>query len=167
MTGDHPFWAFSVRVYQASGLQRSLLRAQHDCGADINFILLALYAAQERLKLDQDKVLQVWDQSQTLREDGIYSVRKLRLCWQATAELRHQRDELLSLELKLERQLQDLLYAAFFDPRSERLVVPHIDHEVAQYPLSCLDLLPFTASAEWPSHARAIELEFGRSAGKE
>jgi hypothetical protein len=67
MTGDHPFWAFSVRVYQASGLQRSLLRAQHDCGADINFILLALYAAQERLKPDQDKVLQVWDQSQTLR----------------------------------------------------------------------------------------------------
>ena len=167
MTGDHPFWAFSVRVYQASGLQRSLLRAQHDCGADINFILLALYAAQERLKLDQDKVLQVWDQSQTLREDGIYSVRKLRLCWQATAELRHQRDELLSLELKLERQLQDLLYAAFFDPRSERLVVPHIDHEVAQYPLSCLDLLPFTASTEWRGNSRAIELEFGRSAGKE
>ena len=167
MTGDHPFWAFSVRVYQASGLQRSLLRAQHDCGADINFILLALYAAQERLKLDQDKVLQVWDQSQTLREDGIYSVRELRLCLQATAELRHQRDELLSLELKLERQLQDLLYAAFFDPRSERLPQPNIGNEVIQSPLSCLDLLPFTGSTEWPGNSRVIELEFGRNAGKQ
>lgn len=167
MTGDHPFWAFSVRVYQASGLQRCLLRAQDECGADINFILLALFAGQERLELDQRKILHVWDQSQTLRELGIYSVRELRLRWQAIAELGDQRDELLSLELKLERQLQDLLYAAFFDPESERLVVPHIDHEAAQYPLSCLDLLPFTASAEWPSHARAIELEFGRSAGKE
>ena len=167
MTGDHPFWAFSVRVYQASGLQRSLLRAQHDCGADINFILLALYADQEHLKLDQRKVLQVWDQSQTLREDGIYSVRELRLCWQATSELRHQRDELLALELTLERQLQDLLYAAFFSPRSERLPLPRIGNEVIQYPLSCLDLLPFTASTEWPSNSRAIELEFGRNAGKE
>jgi uncharacterized protein (TIGR02444 family) len=167
MTGDHPLWAFSVRVYQAGGLQRCLLRAQDECRADINFILLALFAGEERLELDPRKVLQVWDQSQTLREDGIYSVRELRFRWQAITELRQQRDELLSLELKLERQLQDLLYAAFFDPESERLVLPHIDHEMAQCPLSCLDLLPFTTSAQWPSHARAIELEFGRSAGKE
>jgi uncharacterized protein (TIGR02444 family) len=46
--GDNPLWSFSLRVYDDPAVRGALLALQDRCGADVNLLLWAAWAALQR-----------------------------------------------------------------------------------------------------------------------
>lgn len=113
MLQEHSLWQFSLKVYAHASLQALLLEAQDQAGADVNFILAALWLAHNGATLTPERAQAVWQTTAELREQGVAPVRALRRSWKHIDTLQAARQALQELELTLEKQVQDDLYQAF------------------------------------------------------
>lgn len=112
MSQEHSLWRFSLEVYAHPELQSLLLEAQDTAGADVNFILAALWLARHGVALAPERAQALWQATAELREQGLAPVRALRRTWKHIAALQPARQTLQALELTLEKQVQDRLYQA-------------------------------------------------------
>ena len=56
---DHPFWNFSLAVYDRPGVAEACIRLQDECGADVNQVLFILWQACEGREMTPQGVAQV------------------------------------------------------------------------------------------------------------
>lgn len=96
------FWDFSTAFYAEPGVKEACLRLQDDFGADINLVLLCLWAA-----MDDD----TWEMALTISDSRQPAIATLREKRRALAKEDPERDALLAQELAAEKLEQQLLEA--------------------------------------------------------
>lgn len=72
------FWDFSLRVYAVPGVAQACLELQNRCGADVNLLLLALYAASLDRRLDAGSFRMLDDAVRAWRADVVGPLRSVR-----------------------------------------------------------------------------------------
>ncbi|GAB3273780.1 TIGR02444 family protein [Parahaliea aestuarii] len=120
---DNPFWNYSLSHYSKPDVEALCLAAQDELGADVNLLLYAAWLASRGRVLEADQLANLLADTAVLRESVIAPLRELRRQWRGLAQIPLLREQLKTLELQAERQLQDSLY------RSDcgRLVAPGED----------------------------------------
>jgi uncharacterized protein (TIGR02444 family) len=161
MLQEHSLWQFSLDVYSHSEFQSLLLEAQDTAGVDVNFILAALWLAQNGMALAPERATSLWQTTEELREQGIVPVRALRRAWKHIDALKDARGTLQELELALEKQLQDELYQELtlnLQTKGECDQIAHID--LAERVRWNLSVLAVSDPETWRGMARKIETEY-------
>jgi len=107
------FWQFACTLYAKPGQQKTLLALQDQQGKNVNLCLLLLYLDSLKLSIDAEQLstlIASIDEFDTQALKPLRSVRRyLKANQEAIADYTKVREELLSAELKLEKQQQQML----------------------------------------------------------
>lgn len=108
------FWNFSLQFYSKDDVEASCLKLQDDYGADINFLILAFYAASRRVRLIGP--LSLWSgDAARWRDNVIVPIRQIRRALKSehlqerVLSSRQFKNSLLAIELEAEKIGQRLL----------------------------------------------------------
>lgn len=107
---ENPFWEYSLARYEAHGVSSACLRLQDEFAMDVNLLLYAGWLAQEEQQLSEphfgelDALIADW------RVSVVSPLRDLRKRLRGFPAATGIREEIKSLELRAERQQQDLMY---------------------------------------------------------
>lgn len=107
---DNLFWDYSLARYETDGVAAACLLLQDEYGLDVNLLLYAAWLAHIGRRLDEvhlealDALVADW------RENVVGPLRALRRRLREYPAAAEVRDEIKSLELRAERQQQDLMF---------------------------------------------------------
>ena len=167
MLQEHFLWQFSLQVYRHPKLQALLLEAQDKAGADVNFILAALWLSDQGVMLTQAQVAALRHATQELAEQGIAPVRSLRKAWRHIKALQESRRTLQELELALEKQLQDKLYQALAPLVANTISCDQLTGiDLVKHLRWNLSLLIVSDGSAWGALVPKIEAEYLAIAGQ-
>lgn len=118
MTGDNPFWDFSLSVYRKPGVADACLRLQDEAGLDVNLVLFTCWIAGVReAPLSDAEMREVVALTQDWRERVVVPLRRIRRELKGGSEglppeaVESFRSEIKRIELASERRQQDMLFA--------------------------------------------------------
>jgi uncharacterized protein (TIGR02444 family) len=125
VSGDNPLWSFSLRVYDDPAVRAALLALQDGCGADVNLLLWAAWAAlQRRHALTPAEAAAGRAAADPWQAGVVAPLRQARRAIKPAAVADPQaaalRARLQGLELEAERIAQDRLAALPLPPASAR-----------------------------------------------
>ncbi|TMN80982.1 MULTISPECIES: TIGR02444 family protein [unclassified Pseudoalteromonas] len=107
------FWQFACTLYAKPGQQHTLLALQNQQGKNVNLCLLLLYLDSLKLSINAEQLstlIESIDEFDTQALKPLRSVRRyLKANQETIADYTKIREELLSAELKLEKQQQHML----------------------------------------------------------
>ncbi|TMP03891.1 TIGR02444 family protein [Pseudoalteromonas sp. S3178] len=107
------FWQFSCTLYAKPGQQQTLLALQNQQGKNVNLCLLLLYLDSLKLSINAEQLstlIESIDEFDTQALNPLRSARSyLKANQETIADYTKIREELLSAELKLEKQQQQML----------------------------------------------------------
>jgi uncharacterized protein (TIGR02444 family) len=109
------FWDFSLRTYGDPVVRSSCIALQDAAGADVNMILLLLYAATQRVALDSAQIARIDQSCAEWRETVIRPLRAARrvVASNAIVNVADAYAALKSAELAAEKVAQELLVREF------------------------------------------------------
>lgn len=111
------FWDFSLRVYAVPSVAQACLELQDRCGADVNLVLLALYAASLGRQLNAQSFRTLDDAVCAWRRDVVEPLRSVRRCLKSALagfegeESQALRELVMRAELRAEQTQQSRLAA--------------------------------------------------------
>jgi len=107
------FWQFACTLYAKPEQQQTLLALQNQQGKNVNLCLLLLYLDSLKLSLNADQLSALIDSINEFDTQALKPLRAARSYLKANQESINDyakiRQELLSAELKLEKQQQQIL----------------------------------------------------------
>jgi uncharacterized protein (TIGR02444 family) len=114
---EDEFWDFAVRTYGIAGVGERLLDWQDGRGANVNLVLLCLWAAERGRRLDPAACARAFAAASGWHTAAVEPLRALRrrlkVEWAGLAQdVRPTRSAVLAAELKAERAEQGLMLAA-------------------------------------------------------
>ena len=107
---NNPLWDYSIATYSLAGVAPACLALQDTFGLDVNVLLYASWLAQGERRLSYDHLTGMEAVITDWRSDTVKPLRALRIRWRQTPHTSGLREELKSLELRAERQQQDMMY---------------------------------------------------------
>jgi uncharacterized protein (TIGR02444 family) len=111
MNDDNEFWIFSLRVYQAPGVEHECLALQDQFGVDVNLLLFCAWLAVERgIVLSADNLGQCERAVSDWNERAVRPLRAARRAMKGLARAKDMRAQVKILELTAERLEQEMLY---------------------------------------------------------
>lgn len=112
MSDDNDFWIFSLRVYEAPGVEQECLALQDRFGVDVNLLLFCAWLAVERgVVLSRDELQQCERAVSDWNERAVRPLRVARRALKGLSGAEDMRAQVKILELTAERLEQEMLYA--------------------------------------------------------
>ena len=112
MTGDNAFWIFSLRVYEAPGVEAECIAMQDGFGVDVNLLLFCAWLAIERgIALTLDDLQHCERAARDWNARAVRPLRASRGALKGLAGAEDIRSQVKILELTAERLEQEMLYA--------------------------------------------------------
>jgi uncharacterized protein (TIGR02444 family) len=113
LLNKNDFWQFACALYAKPGQQQTLLALQNQQGKNVNLCLLLLYLDSLKLSINTDQLSVLIDSVNEFDTQVLKPLRAARRYLKANQEsisgYAKIRQELLSAELKLEKQQQQIL----------------------------------------------------------
>ena len=107
------FWQFACTLYAKPGQQHTLLALQNQQGKNVNVCLFLLYLDSLKLSINSEQLSVLIDSVNELDTQALKPLRATRKYLKANQhtinDYAKMREELLSAELKLEKQQQQIL----------------------------------------------------------
>lgn len=107
---NNPLWDYSIATYRQEGVAPACLVLQDTFGLDVNMLFYAAWLAQSGLRLSRDHLTGMEALITDWRSDMVKPLRALRIRCRETPYAESIRDEIKRLELRAERQQQDMMY---------------------------------------------------------
>jgi len=121
---SNPFWDYSLATYGLDEVANNCLVLQDSFGLDVNLLLYAAWLANMDTRLDGEHLAAVEAEIADWRDQVVKPLRALRRRLPHHARAAYVREEIKGLELRVEQQQQDLMFACFQQsgdlPRSPR-----------------------------------------------
>jgi uncharacterized protein (TIGR02444 family) len=108
---SNPLWEFSLTTYRVEGVAETCVGLQDTFGLDVNLLLYAAWLARLHQRIDERHLRELSALIDDWRTRVVQPLRALRrqlAGYEAAASLR---DELKILELRAEREQQQMMYA--------------------------------------------------------
>ena len=115
---DNPLWEYSLASYREAGVAETCLALQDTFGVDVNLLLYAAWLAARNQCLSADHLLALDERVREWRETVVKPLRALRRDLRDYPQAAGVRDELKALELRAEREQQDMIYL-FYERAAE------------------------------------------------
>ena len=113
LLNSNDFWQFACQLYSKDGMQARLLDYQNQQGKNVNLCLLLYYLDSLNLAISQDQLNKLEESISEFEQQVLTPLRAARGYLKANqteiADYAAIRKELLSAELKLEKQQQQML----------------------------------------------------------
>ncbi|MDG2047180.1 MAG: TIGR02444 family protein [Halioglobus sp.] len=108
---NNPLWDYSIATYSLEGVAPACLALQDNFGLDVNVLFYASWLAQLERLLSHDHLAGMEALITDWRSDRVKPLRALRIRWRQTPQAGSLRDQIKSLELRAERQQQNMMYS--------------------------------------------------------
>jgi uncharacterized protein (TIGR02444 family) len=148
---SNPLWDYSLKIYRLEEVASLCLALQDTFDMDVNLLLYAAWLAHLQRSLSDDHLVALDARVSEWREQVVKPVRGLRRELRAYASAASVRDELKSLELRAEREQQEMMYA--FHQRAAGL--PYADDPLLEN-LARVALLASADNSGWDSIIRRL-----------
>lgn len=120
VSGENPFWNFSVKVYSRDGVAPACLRLQDQVGADVNVLMYCCWVAHDRgVRFDESSLGRVLGITEPWKATVVEPLRTIRRALKLAThsgfdpdDQERLRTEIKRIELRSERMQQDALFAA-------------------------------------------------------
>lgn len=110
---DNPLWEYSLATYREAGVAKTCLALQDSFGVDVNLLLYAAWLAQRHQCLSADHLLALDECVREWRETVVKPLRALRRDLRDYPQAAGVRDALKALELRAEREQQDMIHTFY------------------------------------------------------
>ncbi|CAA0126322.1 Uncharacterised protein [Halioglobus japonicus] len=114
----NPLWEYSLATYRVKGVAASCLALQDSYGIDVNLLLYAAWLAQRNEGISVDHLTALDNRVTQWRDTVVKPLRALRCELRTYPQAAGVREELKALELRAEREQQDMMHA-FYEHSAE------------------------------------------------
>ena len=120
VSGENPFWNFSVKVYSRDGVAPACLRLQDQVGADVNILMYCCWVAHDHgVRFDESSLGRVLGLTEPWTATVVEPLRTIRRALKLAThsgfdpdDQERLRTEIKRIELRSERMQHDALFAA-------------------------------------------------------
>ena len=110
---NNPLWDYSLVQYGKADVADTCLALQDGCGLDVNVLLYAAWLGSRGQRLQVEHLDALEREIVQWRKQVVLPLRGLRQEWRSYAPAAVLREQLKGLELRAEREQQDLMWAFY------------------------------------------------------
>ena len=148
----NPFWQYTLAVYPRPGVADLLIRLQDEHHADVNTLLLCLWAGSRHLRLSDDQLQALAEATGEWREQCIEPLRTLRRYLKGNQAAEAMREQIKALEVDAEQMQQSMMLALLDQQPSEQ-----VDESFPVERLAIENLAVYASQLSFPPDRAALE----------